>query len=470
MKSRSGALVIAGWLALGVFVVGDARAQSACGFSLGSGIYAKWVATGGESGFLGCPTGNEAEAARSPQGTGGRYAEFRGGDGGVIVWHGSGRLQSRSFEVHGCIYKVYRSLGSSASWLGFPTSDEYDASGGRRSDFEGGAIVWDARTRECRAVRGDKSDGGVGDCSSVEGSWRWFNGKTVVLQSGGVLECEDDKGSWTLTDAPGRRYLLNWGSGWVDDLRLSADGRSLDGTNQEGTQVSGGRECRGGGGGGAAGGGGGVGGGVGGGGGSGGGVGVGGSADECARAEGAWRWFNGKTVVLQSGGRLECEDDQGSWRLVDPGQRRYVLNWGAGWVDDLQLSVDGRRLDGTNQTGGQVSGSRDCRGSGGGGVGGSGGGGICADPRTLAIMDEWLARAIPPQKPGESLRYEAWGRLVGRSLTATLTTSGKPDTQLSRCEWLWAHASRLLSTNGLGSLQEYVEQRLRPPRERPTKK
>lgn len=82
--------------------------------------------------------------------------------------------------------------------------------------------------------------------------------------------------------------------------------------------------------------------------------------------------------------------------------------------------------------------------------------GICDDPRTLALMDEWLARAIPPQEPGESLRYEAWGRLVGRSRTATITVSGPPDTRLSRCEYLWQIAPQLRSTN-LGTLRAYLD-------------
>ena len=89
-----------------------------------------------------------------------------------------------------------------------------------------------------------------------------------------------------------------------------------------------------------------------------------------------------------------------------------------------------------------------------------GGSGICDDPRTQSIMDEWLARAIPPQKPGESLRYESWGRLVGRTLTNVITAPYPPDTHLTRCEYLWQHASQLRSTN-LGTLKEYVEQRRR---------
>jgi hypothetical protein len=70
-------------------------------------------------------------------------------------------------------------------------------------------------------------------------------------------------------------------------------------------------------------------------------------------------------------------------------------------------------------------------------------------------MDEWLSRALPQQREGESLRYEAWGRLVGRSQTASLTVSGQPDTRLSRCEYLWQHAPALNSTN-LGTLRDYI--------------
>jgi hypothetical protein len=45
---------------------------------------------------------------------------------------------------------------------------------------------------------------------------------------------------------------------------------------------------------------------------------------------------------------------------------------------------------------------------------------------------------------------------------ADLTTApGPPDTPLTRCEWLWQHAAELRSTNGLGTLREYVEQRVR---------
>lgn len=68
------------------------------------------------------------------------------------------------------------------------------------------------------------------------------------------------------------------------------------------------------------------------------------------------------------------------------------------------------------------------------------------------MMDEWLARAILSQAPNNSLRYEAWGRMVGRARSANVTVPGFPDTRLTRCEWLWQYASQLYSMNGLVEL------------------
>ena len=81
------------------------------------------------------------------------------------------------------------------------------------------------------------------------------------------------------------------------------------------------------------------------------------------------------------------------------------------------------------------------------------GGGICFDPGTLAIMDQWLKEAAPPQRAGETLRYEPWGRVVG-----TGPEPAPPPTKLNRCDWLWYHSTRLRSTN-LGTLREYVDKR-----------
>lgn len=125
----------------------------ACNYQLGSDLYNKWKQMGGESGSLGCPIMNEAEVAPSPQGTTGRYTQFSKGDGGYIIRHESGRFSGTAFEVSGCMFKLYSSIGGTGSWLGFPIKDGYKTSAGARQDFEEGYILWDSKTSECRAYR-----------------------------------------------------------------------------------------------------------------------------------------------------------------------------------------------------------------------------------------------------------------------------------------------------------------------------
>jgi hypothetical protein len=118
------------------------------GFTLGPDITAKWQQMGGKAGTLGCPQKDEAEASASPAGTTGRFVVF---NGGVIISHRSGPQAGRTFELHGCIATHFQKMGGTSSWLGFPVSDEYDIPGGRRSDFEGGYITWNAATGGCMA-------------------------------------------------------------------------------------------------------------------------------------------------------------------------------------------------------------------------------------------------------------------------------------------------------------------------------
>lgn len=132
------------------------------------------------------------------------------------------------------------------------------------------------------------------------------------------------------------------------------------------------------------------------------------------------------------------------------GRVRFELSgqsWSGGWY-----YADG--VYGGNWTG-KCAGSTGASSPGGGGVAA---GGICDDPNTERIMDDWLARANPPDnlQPGWSVRYEKWGRLVGETPTNTIKTSGPPDTNKTRCEWLADLAPSLKSTN-LGTLQEYLD-------------
>jgi hypothetical protein len=127
------------------------KSKVACNTPLSDPIYDKWIQMGGENGRLKCPVDSESDAPTSPLGTTGRWVRFSAGDGGYIVWHESGPNAGKVFEVSGCMYKLYASLGGTKSWLGFPTGDEQEISPGARQEFEAGYVVWDSKTYACQA-------------------------------------------------------------------------------------------------------------------------------------------------------------------------------------------------------------------------------------------------------------------------------------------------------------------------------
>ena len=94
-------------------------------------------------------------------------------------------------------------------------------------------------------------------------------------------------------------------------------------------------------------------------------------------------------------------------------------------------------------------------------VSGTGGTGICQDPRTEQLMNDWLSRAVPPQKPGSSLRYDCWGRAVGLAATGRITANQNPDTDgRVRCDYLRDH-SHLYESSNLGTMRQYLDNNLR---------
>jgi len=101
-------------------------------------IYADWASLGYERGALGYPTSDETG---TPDGVG-RYNAFAGTGRSGIYW----TPNTGAHAVQGAIYADWASLGYERSALGYPTTDEYAISGGRRSDFTGGTITWQAST------------------------------------------------------------------------------------------------------------------------------------------------------------------------------------------------------------------------------------------------------------------------------------------------------------------------------------
>lgn len=98
-------------------------------------IEAKYKALGGCGSVLGVPKSNELG---TPDGVG-RYSVF---DHGSIYW----TPNTGAHEVLGVIRDKYASVGWEAGALGYPVSDEYAIAGGRKSDFQHGAISWNAAT------------------------------------------------------------------------------------------------------------------------------------------------------------------------------------------------------------------------------------------------------------------------------------------------------------------------------------
>jgi uncharacterized protein with LGFP repeats len=98
-------------------------------------IFGRWAALQGPGGVLGLPTTDERT---TPDGRG-RYNHFVGGS---VYWSSS----TGAHAVGGAIRSRWAALGWERSRLGYPTSDEYAVSGGRRSDFAHGSLIWSARS------------------------------------------------------------------------------------------------------------------------------------------------------------------------------------------------------------------------------------------------------------------------------------------------------------------------------------
>jgi uncharacterized protein with LGFP repeats len=99
-------------------------------------IRATWAALGWEKGPAGYPVTDESG---TPDGRG-RFNHFT--KGGSIYW----TPESGAHVVYGAIRAKWESIGWERSNLGYPTSDEFDVSGGRRVNFQKGYITWDRST------------------------------------------------------------------------------------------------------------------------------------------------------------------------------------------------------------------------------------------------------------------------------------------------------------------------------------
>ena len=84
-------------------------------------------------------------------------------------------------------------------------------------------------------------------CQRIVGEWGWFIGGKVSFAPNaqakwtpGTAGMPPASASWTCDPRSGT-YTVTWQNGFVDTLRLSADGAQLSGTSSTGVKVSGSR-------------------------------------------------------------------------------------------------------------------------------------------------------------------------------------------------------------------------------------
>lgn len=154
----------------------------------------------------------------------------------------------------------------------------------------------------------------------IAGCWL-YNNVRLRVEADGRITGSPMPGSWRAEG--GNRYSMTWPS-IVDTVQVSADGRSLAGTNNYGPAVSAQRVAPG--------------------------------AAGSRSLAGTWQWNNGATVLASDNGAIATGPVQGRW--LSQGGGTYRIDWGLIPVDQLDLSPDGRTLSGQNNFGAKVGGTR----------------------------------------------------------------------------------------------------------------
>jgi uncharacterized protein with LGFP repeats len=109
--------------------------QSAAGaHTVVGSIHARYRALGAE-GNLGYPTTDETDTTSRT----GRWTQFQRG---TIMWTAA----TGAWAVRGAIRGRYAALGYERSYLGYPKSNEFAITGGLRTNFQRGYIVWSRAT------------------------------------------------------------------------------------------------------------------------------------------------------------------------------------------------------------------------------------------------------------------------------------------------------------------------------------
>ena len=102
---------------------------------LRGGIREKYLAMGNDASYLGSPTTDQLVTSSGA----GRYQTFQGGS---IYWSST----TGAHPLRGAIRTKWVALGAEKSWLGYPKSDDFSITNGRRQNFQNGYITWNRYT------------------------------------------------------------------------------------------------------------------------------------------------------------------------------------------------------------------------------------------------------------------------------------------------------------------------------------
>jgi hypothetical protein len=167
----------------------------------------------------------------------------------------------------------------------------------------------------------------------IVGVWNWKGSNVFTFAPDGSLRRDNDEKPATWKRLSQGKYQVTWNDGaWHVNVSVGGDGKSLDGTNQEGGQVravkipaaalSGGDEP----------------------------------------LVGVWKWESADALYSYSGdGTAFTLTDRGTWKLEskEGNTRHYAITWNSGGVvDRITISGKGGSMKGVNSQGRQIAAQR----------------------------------------------------------------------------------------------------------------
>jgi len=180
------------------------------------------------------------------------------------------------------------------------------------------AVTPSAKTTPSSTSHRAASSGVNGGVDPIVGCYQWFNNAPVVIRADGTLTGGPFTAHWRLVDAGRRAYTFTWPV-MIETLTVSPDQRTMNGGNQYGYPISGGR------------------------------------VSGTVGLAGTWHWANGWNVSVAPNGTFTSGTWRGTWRAVDAGRGIYEMNWPSP-VDSVILLGGGTRISGANQYGVAISG------------------------------------------------------------------------------------------------------------------